>query len=91
MLEMIFGNWKPLKAIKNAFCHTLKALFVLKTSKYLSWLFGHVEKLFDFKDEVNFKIYVVTTWLKNNCNTHTAQYFKKWRQLDNDIWSVDRM
>ena len=34
----------PLKLIKNAFYFTLKALFVLKIFKFLSWLFGHVEK-----------------------------------------------
>ena len=30
--------------IKNAFYFTLKAYFVLKIFKYLSWVFGHVEK-----------------------------------------------
>ena len=34
----------PLKMMKNAFYFTLKALFVLKIFKFLSWLFGHVEK-----------------------------------------------
>ena len=29
--------------IKNAFYFTLKALFVLKKFKFLSWLFGHVK------------------------------------------------
>ena len=33
-----------LKMMKNAFCFTFKALFVLKIFKFLSWLFGHVEK-----------------------------------------------
>ena len=32
----------PLKMIKNAFYFILKALFVLKIFKFLSWLFGHV-------------------------------------------------
>ena len=37
--------WKPfLKKIKNRFYFILKALFVLKIFKFLSWLFGHVEK-----------------------------------------------
>ena len=35
------------------------------------------KKRLDEKDEVNIKIYDVTTWLTNNCNTHIAQYFKK--------------
>ena len=30
--------------IKNAFYFNLKALFVFKKFKFLSWLFGHVEK-----------------------------------------------
>ena len=33
-----------LKMMKNAFYLTLKALFVLKIFKFLSWFFGHVEK-----------------------------------------------
>ena len=34
----------PLKMMKNAFYFILKALFVLKIFKFLSWFFGHVEK-----------------------------------------------
>ena len=34
----------PLKMIKNVFYFILKALFVLKIFKFLSWLFGHVGK-----------------------------------------------
>ena len=36
--------WKHFKMEKNGFYFTLKALFVLKEFKFLSWLFGHVEK-----------------------------------------------
>ena len=61
----------------NAFYFTSKALFVLKVFRFLSWLFGHVAKRLDKKDKVNFKIYDATVWLKNNRNTHIAQYFKK--------------
>ena len=43
--ETIFGNWKPLKIdAKIYFYFILKYLFVLKIFKFLSWLFGHVEK-----------------------------------------------
>ena len=35
----------PLKMMKNAFYSILKAVFVLKIIKFLSWLFGHVEKM----------------------------------------------
>ena len=31
--------------MKNANYFTLKAPFILKISKFLSWLFGHVEKM----------------------------------------------
>ena len=34
----------PLKVTKNVFYFILKALFVLKIFKFLSWRFGHVEK-----------------------------------------------
>ena len=34
----------PLKIMKNDFYFILKAIFVLKIFKLLSWLFGHVEK-----------------------------------------------
>ena len=77
--------------MKNAFYFNIKALFVLKLFKFLSWLFGHVEKRLDLKDKVNFEIHDVTAWLKNNCNTHIAQYLKKKKQSDNEIWSVNRI
>ena len=62
--------------MKNAFYFTLKALFVLKVFKFLSWVFGHIEKRLDQKDNVNFKIYGVTC-LTNNCNADIAPYLKK--------------
>ena len=34
----------PWKMMKNAFYFTLKAFFVLKIFKFLSWLFGQAEK-----------------------------------------------
>ena len=33
-------------------------------------------KKLDKKPKVNIKIYDVTTWLTNNCNTHIAQYLE---------------
>ena len=63
-----------LKMVKNAFYFTLKAFFILKIFKFLSWLFGHVSKRRDYKDKVNFKFYNITSWLTNNYNTHIAQY-----------------
>ena len=43
-LRQFFATESPLKIMKNAFYVTLKALFVLKIFKLLSWLFGLVEK-----------------------------------------------
>ena len=37
-------NDSPSKMMKNAFYFLLKALFVLKIFKFLSWLFGQIEK-----------------------------------------------
>ena len=37
-------HWKPFKMMKNSFYFILKALFVLKIFKFLSWLFGHEGK-----------------------------------------------
>ena len=44
--ETVLKNENPLKMMKNAY-FTLKALFVLKIFKFLSWLFGHVGKQLD--------------------------------------------
>ena len=59
----IFFNENPLKLITIAFYFISKALLVLKLFKFLSLLFVQVEKRLDQKDEVNFKIYDITTWL----------------------------
>ena len=44
MSDTTFGNWKPFTNDEKCFYVMLKALFVLKIFKFLSWLFGHVEK-----------------------------------------------
>ena len=41
---IICSTESPLKMMKNAFYCIVKTLFVLKMFKFLSWLFGHVEK-----------------------------------------------
>ena len=64
--------------MKNAFYFILKALLVLEICKFLSWLFGYVEKRFDKKAMINFNIYDVTDWITNNYNTHFTQYLEKW-------------
>ena len=55
----------------------IKTIFVLKIFKFLSKLFGHVEKAADQKDKVNFKIHDVRAYLTNSCNTYIAQYLMK--------------
>ena len=65
-----------LKMMKNYFYFTLKAFFILKIFRILSWIFGYIEKRLEWKDKVSFKIYGVTTWLTNTCNAHIDQYLK---------------
>ena len=77
--------------MKNAFYFILKALLVLKIFKFLPGISVHVEKQLDQKDKINFKIYDITTWLTYNYNKDIAQYFTKSKQLDNEIWSVNRI
>ena len=77
--------------MKNAFYFILKALFVLKILKFLSWLFGHVEKRLDQKNKINFKIYDFTAWLTNNYSPYIAQYLTQQKQPDNEIWSINRI
>ena len=81
----------PLKVMKNVFYFTLKTLFLLEIFKFLSWLFDLVAKRLDKKDKVNFKFYNVTAWLTNSYNTYISQYFKRQRQSDHEIWSVNGM
>ena len=40
----IYFNDSPLKMMENSFYLILKALFVFKIFKHLSWIFGHVKK-----------------------------------------------
>ena len=80
---MTHNNEGHLNIIKNTFYFNLKAFFVFKIFKFLSWLFDHVEKQ---PDKINFKIYDATTWKANNYNTHIGQYLKMKQQGENDIW-----
>ena len=43
-LRQSLATESALKMMKNTFYFTSKALSVLKISKFLSWLFGHVSK-----------------------------------------------
>ena len=75
--------------MKNAFYFMLKGFFICKVFTFLSWLFGHIGKRLDKEGKVNFKVYDID-WETNNCNTHIAQYFKKWSQLGTEVSSVNR-
>ena len=76
-LKQFLATECPLKMVKNVSYITSKAPFVLKISKFLCGLFGHVAKRLNKKGKVNFKFYDVTAWLANNRNTHIAQYFER--------------
>ena len=72
----IWFNESSIKTLKNAFYFMLKALFILEIFKFLSWLFGYVEKRLDKKVKVNFKIYDVTDWTTNDSHFPTSQELK---------------
>ena len=77
--------------MKNAIYFTSTVLFVFKIFKFFSWHFSNGVNGLDKKDKVNFKFYDVAAWLTNNCNTHITQYLQRYKQSDNEIWSVNRM
>ena len=74
--------------VKNAFYFTLKPLFVLKIFKFLSGIFGHVEKQLDQKDKVNFKTSGVTNWKTKNYNTQLPNIS---RSKDNQKITFDQL
>ena len=43
-ISVVYFIESPLKMMKNDFYFILKALFILKIFKFLSWLLGHLEK-----------------------------------------------
>ena len=45
-------------------------------SRFLSRFFDSVEKQLNKKPKLDVKIYDVTGWTANNCNTHITQYRK---------------
>ena len=68
-----------LKMMKNVFYFILRALFIPKICKVLSWFFGYAHKQIYKKAKVNLKIYDVTDWITKNYNTGIIQYLKKER------------
>ena len=67
-VTFICFNESSLNVMKNVF-H-----FVLK---FYPDFIDHVGKRLDKKAKVDFKIYDVTNWTINNCNTDLARYLKK--------------
>ena len=62
----VLATKSPFKNDKGNCYFSLKALFLLKIFRFLSWFFSHAEKQFD-----------VTTWETNTCNIHIVQYLQK--------------
>ena len=52
-------QWKPSKSNEKYFLFHLKTSFRFQDFKFLSWLFGHVEKKDLKKYKVDFRIYVL--------------------------------
>ena len=76
-LRQFLATENPLRIMKNAFYFTLKAVSIINTFKFCSEFFDDVEKPFDKKTEVNFKLYDVTKWETNNYSIHIAPHLKK--------------
>ena len=68
----------------------LQALCVLKIFTFLSWLFWSCRKTVWKELQGKFQN-DFTNCNTNNYNEHVAKYLKKWRQSDNEIWSVNRV
>ena len=74
--------------MNNAYYFMLKTRFV-SIFTFLSWSFGYVEKWIDKKALVNFKIYDVLDWIKDNDNTYfpISLHVKAIRQWDLERWN----
>ena len=75
MLNAVYFMLNAVYFMLNPVYFMLNAVYFMIT--FLSWFFVYVEKLFDKKVLVSFKIHDVTDWATNNYNTHIAQYLKK--------------
>ena len=90
---IIWFNDSSARSMKNAFYSILKALFVLKILKFLSWHFCHVEKTawVERRHSMTPLEYEATAWLSKNYNTHIARYLTNRIKPANEIWSVNRI
>ena len=76
------------KALKNGeklFFFHVKISFRSQDINFCSDIYGYERKQLIKKPKINFKIYYLTHWETNNCNTHIVQYLKKQGQLGNEI------
>ena len=79
--KIICLNYSPSKMMKYAYYFILKALFILKMFKFLSWLFGHLEKTAWFeKDKINLETYDVNNKLQYTyCSiSHKLKATRQW-------------
>ena len=71
--------------MKNAFYFNLKTLFVLKIFNVLV-----MQQNGSIRRIKLISKFIRSQSLINKCNAHIAQYFQKYRQPENKIWSVNR-
>ena len=57
VLRQFLAAENPLIMMENAFYFTLEALFFFKVFKILSWLFDHVTKRLDKKDNLTWETF----------------------------------
>ena len=76
-LSFICFSEKPFKNNKKCILFHLKNSFVIKMFNFCSDFSGHVGKRLDKKTKVNFKIYDLVNWERNNYITQFAQYLMK--------------
>ena len=86
-LFISFNN-SPSKMMKNSFYFILKALFVRKIFKVLSWLFGHVEKTAWLREGCTVKFFFQSiSWNTVSGSFHeTWNTFMKYFYLSNIHW-----
>ena len=75
-----FGTWKSMMLSLSLSC-----------INFCPYIFVYGGKDLDKNASINFKISDVAKWEINNYNILIGQYLKKWKQSDNEIWSVKRM
>ena len=69
-------QWKPSKSNEKDFLFHLKTSFRFQDFKFLSWLFGHVEKKDLKKYKVDFRIYV----LKKDIRIFVLAWLAMWKK-----------